>query len=196
MSLDTERYKKNLRDELDGSTLYAPLATAETDPSGKICFSSCRKPKPSMRRYGATPARVLTPDSLRRASEPASWRGLRKDSAPDSCFLLLRPPSSRIAINTLISKKQPSSHRKSGARARCRASRRAHRRRYREGGTLARAWLRQRAARSRPGRERWSNVEPVPGHGNGRRRSAVAHYNTGAHLYPSFVLIVLHSRYH
>ena len=90
--------------------------------SGKICFSSCRKPNPSMRRYGATPARVLTPDSLRRASEPASWRGLRKDSAPDSCFLLLRPPSSRIAINTLISQKQPSSHRKSGHAAVIRAA--------------------------------------------------------------------------
>jgi vacuolar iron transporter family protein len=38
MSLDTERYEKNLRDELDGSALYAALAAAETDPVRKDLF--------------------------------------------------------------------------------------------------------------------------------------------------------------
>jgi rubrerythrin len=38
MSLDTARYKKNLRDELDGSALYTALAVAETDPVRKDLF--------------------------------------------------------------------------------------------------------------------------------------------------------------
>jgi hypothetical protein len=32
MSLDSQRYEKNLRDEFDGSALYAAVAAAETDP--------------------------------------------------------------------------------------------------------------------------------------------------------------------
>lgn len=38
MSADIERYEKNLRDELDGSALYAALASAETDPVRKDLF--------------------------------------------------------------------------------------------------------------------------------------------------------------
>ena len=167
--------------------------------SGKICFSSCRKPKPSMRRYGATPARVLTPDSLRLSFRTRVLARLAQRFGPR--FVLPAIAATEFADRDKYahqSRNSPALIGRAGhaASRRCRASRRAHRRRYREGGTLARARLRQRAARSRPGRERWSNVEPVPGHGNGRRRSAVAHYHTGAHLYPSFVLIVLHSRYH
>ena len=38
MTADTDRYRKNLRDELDGSALYAALADAETDPIRKDLF--------------------------------------------------------------------------------------------------------------------------------------------------------------
>lgn len=38
MSRDTERYRKNLADELDGSALYAALAAAERDPVRKDLF--------------------------------------------------------------------------------------------------------------------------------------------------------------
>jgi VIT1/CCC1 family predicted Fe2+/Mn2+ transporter len=38
MRPDIARYEKNLRDELDGSTLYAALATAEIDPIRKDLF--------------------------------------------------------------------------------------------------------------------------------------------------------------
>src|SRR3954451_3876227 len=38
MSADVERYQNNLRDELDGSALYAGLAQAERDPVRKDLF--------------------------------------------------------------------------------------------------------------------------------------------------------------
>lgn len=41
MSADIERYERNLRDELDGSALYAPLPLRSRIRPGKISFSSC-----------------------------------------------------------------------------------------------------------------------------------------------------------
>src|SRR6202051_2315395 len=38
MRPDTARYEKNLREELDGSALYAALAAAEADPTRKDLF--------------------------------------------------------------------------------------------------------------------------------------------------------------
>jgi VIT1/CCC1 family predicted Fe2+/Mn2+ transporter len=38
MNIDTQRYRDNLRDELDGAALYAGLAQAETDPVRKDLF--------------------------------------------------------------------------------------------------------------------------------------------------------------
>src|ERR1700751_3724832 len=38
MKPDTARYEKNLREELDGSALYAALAAAETDSTRKDLF--------------------------------------------------------------------------------------------------------------------------------------------------------------
>jgi hypothetical protein len=39
MSDATERWTRNLRDELDGSALYAALAAAETDPARRDVFA-------------------------------------------------------------------------------------------------------------------------------------------------------------
>jgi len=38
MKPDIARYEKNLREELDGSALYAALAAAEVDPTRKDLF--------------------------------------------------------------------------------------------------------------------------------------------------------------
>jgi len=53
MRPDIARYEKNLREELDGSALYAALAAAEADRYARIFSCNCRKPKPGTRKCGA-----------------------------------------------------------------------------------------------------------------------------------------------
>jgi hypothetical protein len=68
MKRDTARYEKNLREELDGSALYAALTAAKTDSTRKALFLQLSQAEPVTRKSGAR-------NSLPPASMPSDSHG-------------------------------------------------------------------------------------------------------------------------
>ena len=64
-SADLERYRRNLRDELDGAALYAALADAESDPVRKDLFRQLSQAEASHAKVWSDKLRAAGIDTIR-----------------------------------------------------------------------------------------------------------------------------------